>query len=539
MYLRLSKIIKILLLPLAFFYILYKKIRFPLSIAKKISEDGYNLYASACSVKKDLYAAIKDQKASNPFTRKAETIFISITCGQAIRTFLLSDVLALLSKKYNIVIISQYGVDDEFVRTYSGKNIHVLPWIKNKDTLIQSLCKYYHMINSPSETHKSIISNLIKRKHSKPFNGKKIDTINRQYNLYRFVHFVNRFVGRGFFNSLQKLFVWTFLPHDMVKKLFQEYNPALVIITAAAHSVSWPLSYYGRHCGCKTLANVISWDNISTKGSIDTCSQNYALWSEEMSEEMAEYFPFLNCNKFIVGSPQFDIYFQDKLLLSREDFLNPLGLNPALPYILYTTNTPTAMPDEHIIIKKYWDMINASDLAGRVSLMIRLHPKDDIRRYSEIQGLENVTITLAGIPKWDGADSWIPGVEDMIRLANSMRHAAVSVNVASTMSLEGFCLQLPTINVAFKSDEMAWNSVLWSFEMYHTSVHYRALVEQDSVAVVGSQDELLKQTVEALNNGGARQEAMKKVLRQKAAYCEGTSARRFCEVVSEVLNSRN
>ena len=109
-----------------------------------------------------------------------------------------------------------------------------------------------------------------------------------------------------------------------------------------------------------------------------------------------------------------------------------------------------------------------------------------------------------------------------------MLHAAVSINVASTMSLESFALDLPTINVAFKfGDLVKDHNLMWSFDMYHTSEHYRAIVENGAVALARSMDELLALTMDALDHPERRHVAMRKTLEQKAAYCDGTSARRF------------
>src|SRR4029450_45196 len=147
-----------------------------------------------------------------------------------------------------------------------------------------------------------------------------------------------------------------------------------------------------------------------------------------------------------------------------------------------------------------------------------------------LRGLDNVALTLAGPPHWHSSDRWLPTDDDMRLLLNSMLHASVSVNVASTMSLESFALGLPTINVAFKSSEnFEDRALLWSFSMYHTSDHYRAIVDNGAVDLARSMEELIDSTIRALEHGNGRAAAMQKTLEQKAGYCDGTSARRFVE----------
>jgi hypothetical protein len=117
-----------------------------------------------------------------------------------------------------------------------------------------------------------------------------------------------------------------------------------------------------------------------------------------------------------------------------------------------------------------------------------------------------------------------------------MLHAAVSVNVASTMTLESFALGLPTINIAFKSrEDRKDQGLMWSFDMYHTSDHYRAIVDNGAVDLARNMEQLVDFTVQAIEHGSRRKAAMQKTLEQKAACCDGTSARRFVEVVEGIL----
>ena len=217
-----------------------------------------------------------------------------------------------------------------------------------------------------------------------------------------------------------------------------------------------------------------------------------------------------------------------------------LGLKPDHPVVFYATNTPAAMPDEPELVARFWAALSATQFGGRVSLLLRLHPADEIERYRSLQGLTDVAVTVSNPgahDEEDGLDAWIPDEDSMALLLNSVRHAAVSINVASTMSLESFAAALPTINVAFRADPHVREKFLWSFEMYHTSEHYRALVENGAVGVARTMDDLVAQTVQALEHGNPRAEAMQRTLAQKVAYHGGVSSARFVEVVQTVVTA--
>jgi hypothetical protein len=331
-------------------------------------------------------------------------------------------------------------------------------------------------------------------------------------------------------------YAMAFLPDALFDKLFAAYRPHLVISTIAQHVETWSLTYHARRHGAKTLSNILSWDHPTTKPTIDTGCDYYTVWSEEMKRELAAHFPYIKKEGIIVGCPMFDIYYNKRGALDRATFLNSLGLSPDLPYVLYATNTPAAMPDENDIVIRFWKALNRTAWAGKVSLLVRLHPKEQLSLYDELRGQPNVAVTLAGPQHWERSDRWLPGEKDIAFLLNSMMHAAVTINIASTMTLESFALGLPTINVAFKaSDALEDLGLLWSFDMYHTSDHYRAIVDNGAVDLARSLEQLVEFTVQALEHGPLHKEAMEKTLRQKAAYCDGTSARRFVEVIETIL----
>lgn len=73
--------------------------------------------------------------------------------------------------------------------------------------------------------------------------------------------------------------------------------------------------------------------------------------------------------------------------------------------------------------------------------------------------------------------------------------------------------------------------------MYHTSEHYSAIVDNGAVALARNMDELLAETMDALEHPERRRAAMRKTLEQKAAYCDGTSARHFVEALAETAEA--
>ncbi|WJW76710.1 hypothetical protein QVG61_06390 [Thiohalobacter sp. IOR34] len=512
------------------------RIRDAFLFMKMLAKDAAKLREKAATLNDELRAALESDSGGEAFDPGRKTIFLVVTCGQAVRTILVSGLLGKLRERYNIVIFSPYYRSEHFLNSYKAENVRVLPWFDNYTLRLEFLAAYYHMHCSSSGTLKSIMENI--EVNAKQGSSKKIrNAARRQYKMLNFSVLVGKLFGRKTLSGVHQIFLWAVLPHGMFRMLFDRFSPELVLSTAAHHSASWPLTHYAQDQGVVTAAYVISWDNLTTKTLLDEHVDHYLVWSDEMLTEMQEHFPFIEAQAHVVGSPQFDMYFNKEGLVPRDEFVQSMGLNPDLPYILYATNTPIAMPEEPQIIKEYWEAIQKTDLAGKVSLVVRLHPKDMISRYEELGELPDIAITLAGPPEWEGADKWLPDQEIMAYMLNQMAHASVSINVASTMSLEGFCLGLPTLNVAYTTaTNKKRENLLWSFEMYHSSDHYKALVDEGAVLVAHSKEELINATKESLKHGATRKEAMQKVLSQKVSYCDGSSSERFSQVIGEIIS---
>jgi CDP-glycerol:poly(glycerophosphate) glycerophosphotransferase len=530
---------KLLALPLMAFFVAISTIRVVIGVlyvtlsgVRAWYEEIKSFRRQTQKIAADLVSFGDKQSTENPLDPAKQTIFLLITCGQAVRNFLLTDVLHRLRDRFNVIILSPYAYGDDFRNRFCQPGVHVLPWFENFRSMTERFFQYYLMRKSGSRTHQSWLENLEARAKSFSSGVRFL----KHLILRRMSDVVGSIIGPRAMQALYHSYFLAYLPRSLFKRLFSKYRPALVISTTAHHAEAWPLTYFGRQHGCKTLANVLSWDNPTTKPAMDTSCDYYTVWSEEMKRELAVHFPYIKTQSIVTGSPLFDMYYDRRHAMERAAFLQSVGLPPDRPYILYTTNTPAGMPDEWLIVERYWQELNRSELAGKVSLLVRLHPKEDPARYESLRSKPDVAVTVAGKPYWASSDRWLPTDDDMRLLLNSMLHASVSVNVASTMSLESFALGLPTINVAFKSSEnFEDRALLWSFSMYHTSDHYRAIVDNGAVDLARSMEELIDSTIRALEQGNGRAAAMQRTLEQKAAYCDGTSARRFVETVEGIL----
>jgi len=97
---------------------------------------------------------------------------------------------------------------------------------------------------------------------------------------------------------------------------------------------------------------------------------------------------------------------------------------------------------------------------------------------------------------WEPA--WLtPKIEDSALLINTLRHAAVGINVASTISLELCMFDKPVINVAYNPSGVSLDEV--NYARYYEFDHYQPVAQSGAVMLAGSESELAEMLRRALN----------------------------------------
>ena len=100
-----------------------------------------------------------------------------------------------------------------------------------------------------------------------------------------------------------------------------------------------------------------------------------------------------------------------------------------------------------------------------------------------------------------------PAPSDSLALINSIRHAALGINVASTVSLELCMFGKPVINIGYNPRSL--ESETLSYASYYDFDHYRPVVESGAVSVAWDQQQLRDLIVLSLKDPGEKQSERK------------------------------
>src|SRR5262245_12326459 len=270
-------------------------------------------------------------------------------------------------------------------------------------------------------------------------------------------------------------------------RLFQELKPSLVFNGSHVHGrMAIQAVQAAQWLKIPTAAFVFSWDNLTSQGRIMPPYDQYFVWNEALKDQLLEMYDTVRPDQvFVTGTPQFDFHFRREIHWTREEFCARVGADPNRPLVLYSTGMPNHMPNEPLIVEGLARILRQMTDLGPPQLLVRIYPKDQTGRFESLKRA-NPDILFPEIP-WEPA--WLtPRPEDAPLLTNMLRHAAVGVNVASTMSLELCMFDKPVVNVGYNPPGVEISEL--DYSRYYKFDHYRKVVESGAVRVAGSGQEL-------------------------------------------------
>ena len=296
---------------------------------------------------------------------------------------------------------------------------------------------------------------------------------------------------------------------DAYLDLFCKLRPSLVFNGSHVHSpVATQAVQAAQWLGIKTATFIFSWDNLTSQGRIMLPYDYYLVWNEQLRRQLLEIYPRIRPERvFVTGTPQFDPHFEESIRLSREEFCAVCGADPARPIVLYTTGMPNHMPHEPEIVEGIADMLKA--LSGPPQLLVRVYPKDRTGRFEPLRA-RRADILFQEVP-WESA--WLtPLPEDGPLLTNTLLHADVGINVASTVSLELAMFDKPVLNVGYNPPSLPTSEL--EYARYYRFDHYAPVVGGGGVRVAGSPGELSAFLREELADPGRGSTARKALVQE-------------------------
>lgn len=325
-----------------------------------------------------------------------------------------------------------------------------------------------------------------------------------------------------------------------IEKDFDVFNPDFVLNLHQRAPISAPVIVVAKKRKIKTATVIFSWDNVP-KARLISRYNTYFVWSELMKSELCLLYPEIkDDNVEVVGTPQFEFYFQNKLFRNKEDFFTEYGLNPNKKTICFSANDSTS-PYEKNYLEDLGDEIAKIPEEIRPQVLFRRCPVDKSDRFDKT--LEKYIDFIFPIdPDWkqennnkESFTTIYPLYNDLQLLVNTVKHSDLVINFGSTMAHDFAVYDKPCFYLNYDPID---NSIYKVSNVYKFQ-HFKSLSGLDAVGWITNKSEIrdkIKKTLENPNDVGKdRKIWMQKIVQyplQECSYNIALEIKRLCTSVS-------
>jgi hypothetical protein len=325
-----------------------------------------------------------------------------------------------------------------------------------------------------------------------------------------------------------------------VDRVFARHRPALVAVsTPGLIFAEIPVIRTASRRRVRSMAVDLSWDNLTNKLFPIRRLDRLVVWNSTMKREAQQLHGYDADDIVIAGPPQFDSYFNAPRS-SRLDFCRRAGLDPARRILTLTTIPAESYPRHDVVIDQLLAAIRSGALAAPCDVLVRLHPRDDLRLYERYSGMPHVVIEKPFRESARSGDGHSVDVtaENTRHLADTMYHSDVVLNVASTIAIEAAIFDTPIVNIAFDRDAADARPFLTSPLRYYSYTHYQQIVRTGAVRIAGSPREMIDLVNAYLTNRSLDAAGRKRVVAEQCEFTDGRSAERVARAIASELTGR-
>jgi len=285
----------------------------------------------------------------------------------------------------------------------------------------------------------------------------------------------------------------------------------------------------------KLSTAILSFDNLTTRPRIPILFDQYLFWNDYNKKELIRIYPDAKNKEItIVGSPQFDFYYDPTYIWSENDWRQRLGIPEGRKIILYAAGPFEIAPPEPHWVAQLDDAIQNGEISGNPIILLRRHPIDPPDRWTSIrEHSKNVIFD----------DPWVVGKEiigrtnvtryDIEKLASTLNYSDVHINASSTMSIDGAIFDKPQIGPAY--DDRPGHKFDKAMRELYEREHYLSITRSGGLEIVRSRDELIQTINRAINDPGRLSHARKKMIREICTFDDGKSTERVFAALQSFL----
>ncbi|SHM95600.1 hypothetical protein [Flavobacterium xinjiangense] len=325
--------------------------------------------------------------------------------------------------------------------------------------------------------------------------------------IYFFTHFIHSQKSILFVEKLQFLSLSKNIITKEYFKLLKEDEPSHVFFTHQRPPYLAPFLYAAIQSKIPVSTFIFSWDNLASKGRMLGTFDYFLVWSDLMKNELLYFYPNVKEeNVKVVGTPQFEPYVMDKYKMEKQDFYSKFNLELNHKLICFSCADASIGANDPVVIRAIALALRENKIGIPCQLLVRTSPAEESFRFASIKA--EFPEIIWNNPKWiltreNHVESWsqrIPSEEDIMDLRSILEYVDLNINMCSTMSLDFMLFDKPVINTVFGNPENG----LYNDQRFLNYVHYKKVIDSQSVTVSKNTAELIAQINVALSNPKGR-----------------------------------
>lgn len=459
-------------------------------------------------------------------------LLITISFSFSIRYIVRTGLLNKLKQFSDPVVVLTWN-EPELIKelTTQGFEVHILPELSRGSAYasIRKKIDYWFVhfkLKSPTKKNQD--------KYLKQYNSFKYNCLSSCRKLYNVAKMYLPGVQKKMFQNEREL-LHTNTNFNQIKIWANQLNIDAVFTVTPFHAQEDFLLRACKDLGKKMITSILSFDNITKRGWIPVHYDAYMVWNKYNYNELLRIYTEIDPNKiYITGAPQFDFYYNKSFLLSKEEWMQIVGIKDSgRKIILYAGGPKSLFPNEPQYVQHLNKAIEDGEIENKPIILFRCHPVDILQRWKDSIGeSDNIVYDLS----WTGEKNLVSTnitEFDIKKLCSTLYYTDVHLNLCSTMTVDGSAFNKPQIGPAY--DDIVPEKAHLLKGMYWQE-HFIPVLNVNGIALANSKQELIKLTNNYLKNPHQNIDKCQKIVEEIITYSNGESTQRVVDVLKKELN---
>jgi hypothetical protein len=333
---------------------------------------------------------------------------------------------------------------------------------------------------------------------------------------------------------------WAFR-HRKTRELLARIRPDLLVATYPVDVLDATCLLAARQLGIPTAVQLLSWDNVTSKGRFPVVPDSFLSWGPIMTGELTEHYEVPRERIYETGVAHFDGHAKliDRELQKR--LLTEMGLSPDRPFLFFGMSSPHFAPAEIDIVEELARRIRRNEFGPDIDMVVRPHPLNvsghlaDLSWLPRLRAVAGPRVGLCWPLMRNSKLRWALEEKDLGILVNLMNCCLANLNSGSTFGIDGLAHDKPVVMIFFDGDqEVPWHRSVRRGAEY---IHMRKLMDTGGLFGVHSYEQLFDVLKRIIADPSMNLEARRAAVRSECTAIDGHSAERIAAAIDQILAS--